>query len=76
MYDCSTWAVRAQWGLPTADAADLAWSPDGGCLAVWESALYGHQLAVYTPEVRRAGVEVVGPFVRAIRVSLHICDAC
>ena len=51
VYDCSTWAVRAQWGLPTADAADLAWSPDGGCLAVWESALYGHQLAVYTPDV-------------------------
>lgn len=51
VYDCSTWAVRAQWGLATADAADLAWSPDGSCLAVWESALYGHQLAVYTPEV-------------------------
>lgn len=25
--------------LPTSDAADLAWSPDATCLAVWESAL-------------------------------------
>lgn len=52
VYDCRTWQPRAQWGLPTADAADLAWSPDGGCIAVWESALHGHQLCVFTPEVR------------------------
>lgn len=50
IYDCATWQPRAQFPTATADLADLAWSPDGTCLAVWESALYGHQLAVYTPE--------------------------
>ena len=55
VYDCRTWQPRAQWGLPTADAADLAWSPDGSCLAVWESALHGHQLCVFTPEASGRG---------------------
>lgn len=50
VYDCRTWQARAQFPVGTADLADLAWSPDGACLAVWESALYGHALAVYTPE--------------------------
>ena len=50
VYDCCTWQARAQFPVSTADLADLAWSPDGTCLAVWESALYGHALAVYTPE--------------------------
>ena len=50
VYDCATWQPRAQCVLPTADLADLAWSPDGACIAAWESALYGHQLCVLTPE--------------------------
>lgn len=44
IYDCATWQPRAQFPTATADLADLAWSPDGTCLAVWESALYGHQV--------------------------------
>ncbi|KAL4858112.1 WD repeat-containing protein [Chlorella vulgaris] len=50
VYDCGSWQLRAQWAPGTSDLADLAWSPDGGCLAVWESALYGHQLGVFTAE--------------------------
>ena len=50
VYDCTTWQPRAQFAAGTADLADLAWSPNGGCIAAWESALYGHQLTVFTPE--------------------------
>jgi hypothetical protein len=50
LYDCATWQPRAQFPTATADLADLAWAPDGGCLAVWESPLHGHALAVFTPE--------------------------
>ena len=47
-YDCKDflslfatrdWRPLAHLALPTADAADLAFSPDGTCFAVWDSAL-------------------------------------
>ncbi|KAG2439894.1 hypothetical protein HYH02_010524 [Chlamydomonas schloesseri] len=55
VYDCSSrasagngghgkgggggWGEAARFQLPTADAADIAWSPAGGVLAAWESCL-------------------------------------
>eukprot|EP00198_Chlamydomonas_reinhardtii_P004105 XP_001693441.1 predicted protein [Chlamydomonas reinhardtii] len=40
VYDCgSGWGEAARFQLPTADAADIAWSPAGGVLAAWESCL-------------------------------------
>ena len=43
MYDASSWVPLAQFASATADLAGLTWSPDGACLAVWDSPLYGHQ---------------------------------
>jgi WD40 repeat protein len=39
VYSCSDWQPCSHATLPTSDAADLAWSPDGTCFAVWESSL-------------------------------------
>ncbi|KXZ53074.1 hypothetical protein GPECTOR_8g67 [Gonium pectorale] len=39
VYDTSSWGEAARFPLPTSDAADLAWSPEGGVLAVWDSCL-------------------------------------
>ncbi|KAG2498499.1 hypothetical protein HYH03_003750 [Edaphochlamys debaryana] len=39
VYDTRTWGEAAHFTLPTADAADLAWSPEGGLLAIWDSCL-------------------------------------
>lgn len=50
MYDCSTWAPVAQFGVATHDLADLAWSPDGSCLAVWDSPAHSFTVAIYSPE--------------------------
>ncbi|GAB4821177.1 hypothetical protein N2152v2_008223 [Parachlorella kessleri] len=50
MYDCASWAVVAQFGVATQDLADLAWSPDGSCLAVWDSPAHSYTVAIYTPE--------------------------
>jgi WD40 repeat protein len=38
IYTCCDWQA-SRTALPTSDAADLAWSPDTTCLAVWESSL-------------------------------------
>lgn len=48
-YDCSTWELVRQWVVATSDLADLAWSPDGSCLAVWDAPAMGYIVAVYTP---------------------------
>ncbi|PNW73649.1 hypothetical protein CHLRE_13g567150v5 [Chlamydomonas reinhardtii] len=37
--DKGGWGEAARFQLPTADAADIAWSPAGGVLAAWESCL-------------------------------------
>ena len=42
IYECASWAVVAQFGVATQDLADLAWSPDGSCLAVWDSPAYSY----------------------------------
>ena len=50
VYSCASWQPEAQIPVVTQDLADLAWSPDGACIAAWDSPLYSHQVAVYTPE--------------------------
>ncbi len=42
IYDCASWAPLSQFGVSTHDLADLAWSPDGSCLAVWDSPAYSY----------------------------------
>ncbi|EFJ50847.1 hypothetical protein VOLCADRAFT_73435 [Volvox carteri f. nagariensis] len=39
VYDTRTWSEAAHFQLSTSDAADLAWSPEGCVLAVWDSCL-------------------------------------
>ena len=39
IYSCLDWQPLSRASLPTSDAADLVWSPDRTCLAVWESVL-------------------------------------
>jgi hypothetical protein len=42
IYGCASWAPLSQFGVATHDLADLAWSPDGSCLAVWDSPAYSY----------------------------------
>ncbi len=40
VYDTRSWAAVGRYHVPgTADASDVAWSPAGGVLAVWDSCL-------------------------------------
>ena len=39
MYDARGWGQLAHYVVDTSDAADLAWAPDGGALALWDSCL-------------------------------------
>ncbi|GLC72039.1 hypothetical protein PLESTF_001197600 [Pleodorina starrii] len=39
VYDTRTWSEAAHFPLETSDAADLAWSPEGGVLAAWDTCL-------------------------------------
>jgi hypothetical protein len=39
LYDADTWQQLAHVPCDTSDACDLAWSPDGNYLAVWDSPL-------------------------------------
>lgn len=38
------------WSPGTQDLADMVWSPDGSCLALWEAPTAGHSLLVVSPE--------------------------
>ena len=53
LYDARTWQQVARFPLVTQDAAGVAFAPDGEALVVWDSAVYGHLLAVYTPHGER-----------------------
>ncbi|GIL47177.1 hypothetical protein Vafri_4066 [Volvox africanus] len=39
VYDTRTWSEASHFQLQTSDAADLAWSPEGGILAAWDTCL-------------------------------------
>ncbi|KAI8472330.1 MAG: WD40-repeat-containing domain protein [Monoraphidium minutum] len=52
VYDCSGgdgWALSSRFQVDTLDAADLAWSPDGSKIAIWDSPL-AYKVAVHSPE--------------------------
>lgn len=49
LYNCSTWAQVKRFQVSTMDAADISWSPDGTCLAVWDS-LLTYKVLVYNTE--------------------------
>lgn len=42
------WKTEQAFHLALNDAHDLSWSPDGGCLAVWEAQLE-YKMQIYTP---------------------------
>ncbi|KAL6780004.1 hypothetical protein ACKKBG_A14630 [Auxenochlorella protothecoides x Auxenochlorella symbiontica] len=49
VYDTRTWQLEGRWSPGTQDLADMAWNPDGSCLAVWEAPTVGHGLLVLSP---------------------------
>ena len=50
VYDTASWAMISRTPLPTIDAADLSWSPDGACIVCWDGAAQGPLLCVVSPE--------------------------
>ncbi|ORY78011.1 hypothetical protein BCR35DRAFT_342395, partial [Leucosporidium creatinivorum] len=53
IYDCAAWKLIRHFPLPSpsSDVADLAWSPCGRFIAVWE-VLTDYILHIYTPDGR------------------------
>ena len=49
MYTCANWQLEQQFPVATADLEDIAWSPDGACLAAWDTCLT-YKLSVFTPD--------------------------
>lgn len=45
-----TYQVLQRIELPTTDATNIAWSPDGRWIAVWESPSAGYNLHIYTAD--------------------------
>ncbi|KAI8896244.1 hypothetical protein BC833DRAFT_541597 [Globomyces pollinis-pini] len=54
IYDCSDWTLTKRFPIQTSDLFDLAWSPDGRFIAVWESFLT-YNIFIYHPDGRLAG---------------------
>lgn len=49
VYDTSCWELISHSLLPTTDAADISWSPDGSCVACWDSPAQGPLLCILDP---------------------------
>eukprot|EP00873_Tetraselmis_striata_P028565 jgi/Tetstr1/448829/TSEL_036055.t1 len=45
----SDWTAQTTFATATMDLSDLSWSPDGGCIAVWDS-LLEYKVLLYTEE--------------------------
>ncbi|KAI9184184.1 hypothetical protein H9P43_003237 [Blastocladiella emersonii ATCC 22665] len=52
VYDCATWDLVKHFAVESTDATDLAWSPDGRHIAVWDSVLE-YRVLIYSPDGRR-----------------------
>jgi hypothetical protein len=52
VFSTSAWTVAAHFQVETNDLSDLAWSPDGGAIAVWDHALE-YKLLVYAADGRK-----------------------
>jgi len=50
IYDVESWQSISHISIPTVDAADLAWSPDSSCVAVWDDLAQGPSLAIFSTE--------------------------
>ncbi|KAJ1540124.1 WD repeat-containing protein wrap73, partial [Cladochytrium tenue] len=53
VYDCEDWSLLKHFPVETSDLEDLAWSPDGRYIAVWDS-LLEYRVAIYHPDGRKA----------------------
>mmetsp|Transcript_65310 Transcript_65310/g.206311 ORF Transcript_65310/g.206311 Transcript_65310/m.206311 type:complete len:438 (+) Transcript_65310:104-1417(+) len=51
IFRCNGWEVAAHFPLDTTDMSDMAWSPDGSTIAVWDTAL-DYRLLVYAIDGR------------------------
>ncbi|KAJ3005261.1 WD repeat-containing protein wrap73 [Thoreauomyces humboldtii] len=51
VYDVEDWSLLKRFPTDTTDLADIAWSPDGRYIAVWESIL-DYKILVYHPDGR------------------------
>jgi WD40 repeat protein len=49
VYDTSCWELISHSPLATTDAADISWSPDGTCVACWDSPAQGPLLCIVDP---------------------------
>uniref|UniRef100_A0A061SMQ9 Wd repeat-containing protein wrap73-like n=1 Tax=Tetraselmis sp. GSL018 TaxID=582737 RepID=A0A061SMQ9_9CHLO len=49
VFSCGDWSAVTRFAVQTSDLADLAWSPDGSCIAVWDTIL-DYKVLVYSPE--------------------------
>ncbi|KAI9217624.1 WD40-repeat-containing domain protein [Blastocladiella britannica] len=49
VYDCAEWVLVKRFNVETVDADNLAWSPDGRRIAVWDS-LLDYKVLIYSPE--------------------------
>ncbi|KAI9356321.1 hypothetical protein DFJ73DRAFT_823870 [Zopfochytrium polystomum] len=55
IFDCDDWTILKHFPVETNDLEDLAWSPDGRFIAVWDSYL-DYKILIYHPDGRRAAV--------------------
>lgn len=51
IYDTSDWTLLKRWPTDTANLEDLAWSPDGRFICVWEPAVE-YKILIYYPDGR------------------------
>ena len=53
VYDTAAWGRQAHFQAATEDAAELSWSPDGGCLALMDGPL-SYRVCVHAADGRWA----------------------
>ncbi|KAI8617294.1 WD40-repeat-containing domain protein [Chytriomyces sp. MP71] len=51
IYDCEDWTLLKHFPVDTSDLEDIAWSPDGRFIAVWEC-LLEYKMLIYSPDGR------------------------
>ncbi|KAJ3304502.1 WD repeat-containing protein wrap73 [Kappamyces sp. JEL0829] len=71
IFDTSDWELQKRFPIDTGDVHDLAWSPDGRFIAVWDSWLH-FKVLLYRPDGRLAGSYTAADF-DATQPSSSIC---
>ncbi|KAJ3070321.1 WD repeat-containing protein wrap73 [Podochytrium sp. JEL0797] len=59
IYDCDNWSLVKDFPVDTSDLEDLAWSPDGRFIAVWDSVLE-YKMLIYSPDGRQVASYTTG----------------